>query len=294
MFYNVLTLVTVALVLSSCEKMTLVKSAESEESKNANVVLRVAQFEQTPFPDATRASNVTGLCSRLNFLVYSQDGTRIRQENQKAEDDGFGEARFMLSEGHYFVVVLAHSSAGSVTSANAKNIYFAKAADFTDTFLYADSLIVGDNIVDKNLELHRIVSMVRFVFDDPIPAKADYIHFDYNGGSRGFDATNGGRGLSSSSISQQTQWYNISHTENKFEIFTIPRSDSSTLDVTVTTNHGSKDDADIVSSREIKGIPIVRNKITTCYGSLFSPVYGVNIRITIDDHWDSEPINFSF
>ena len=291
MFYNVLTLVTVALVLSSCEKMTLVKSAESEESKNANVVLRVTQFEQTPFPDATRASNVSGLCSRLNFLVYSQDGTRIRQENQKAEDDGFGEARFMLSKGHYFVVVLAHSSAGNPTSTNSRKIGFTNSTGYTDTFLYADSLFVGDENIDKELNLHRIVSMVRFVFDDAIPAKADSIRFYYEGGSGTFDAKAGGLGVVQS---KQTQWYNISHTENKFEIFTIPRSDSSTLDVTVTTNHGSKDDADIVSSREIKGIPIVRNKITTCYGSLFSPVYGVNIRITIDDHWDSEPINFSF
>ena len=286
MLCNVFTLLVATALMSSCEKMTLSESAESGES---NVVLRVTQFEQTSFTD-TRAAKPSDVCSRLNFLVYDQDGTRIRQENQQAGDDAFGEARFMLSKGHYFVVALAHSSQGNPTSTNSKKIAFTNSTGYTDTFLFADSLIVGDKDIDSTLVLKRIVSMVRFVFNDAIPAQADSIRFYYEGGSGTFNAADGWGVVQS----KQTQWYALSHTEKKFEIYTIPRTTSSTLDVTVTTNSGNKGDANIVSSREIKGIPIERNKITTCYGSLFSPVYGVNFKITIDDDWEKDSIIYNF
>ena len=290
MLCNVFTLLVATALMSSCEKMTLSESAESGES---NVVLRVTQFEQTPFPIATRASSPSSVCTSLNFLVYQND-TRIRQENQSVGDANFGEATLKLSEGRYFVVILAHSSNSAPTANSAKRISFTDTKGYTDTFLYADSLIVGSVDVSRDVILKRIVSKIRFIFDDNIPANADFIQFQYKGGSRALDAMNDGWGLTSSTYSQQNHWYELSRTEKKFEIFTIPRADDSTLEVTVRAYQDDKNESNIVSSREIKGIPIERNKITTCYGSLFSPVYGVNFKITIDDDWEKDSIIYNF
>ncbi len=278
------------LLAASCEKMIVDNQGDGTDTdEEPNVIVRVSSFEQVPFAAKTRAT-VGEVCTRLNFIVYNSSGTRIRQVSQVLEDEGFGQASFYLSEGHYYLVALAHSSNGNPTSTNAEKIGFTNTTGFTDTFFYADSLIVVDKEVEKTLNLKRIVAKVRFVFDDAIPAKADRIRFYYTGGSGSLDALHNGWGVVNS---KQTQYYDIKHTEDQFEIYTIPHGSTDSLNVTVTTYQGNDDDSRIVSEREIQDIPILRNHITTCYGSLFSPVYQMKFTITVDDSWD-DAIDFNF
>lgn len=278
------------LLVASCEKMVLSgKDKGAATDEDANVILRVSSFGQVPFTAKTRA-DVGDVCTRLNFIVYNQAGERIRQEAQTVEDDGFGQASFYLAQGHYFLVVLAHSSGGNPTSTNARKIAFTNSTGYTDTFMYADSLIVSDQEVVRTLNLKRIVAKVRFVFDDAIPGKTERIRFYYTGGSGTLDAANDGWG---SVNSKQTQFYDVSRTEKNFEIYTIPHGNSDSLNVTVNTYQGADDDLHILSEREIQRIPVLRNHITTCYGSLFSPVYQMRFTITVDDEWN-DSIDFNF
>jgi len=278
------------LLAASCEKM-IVDSQDggADTDEEANVIVRVNSFEQVPLTAQTRAA-VGDICTHLNFIVYNSSGTRIRQLSQKLEDEDFGQASFYLSEGHYYLVALAHSSNGNPTSTNTEKIAFTNSTGYTDTFLYADSLVVADDVVEEALNMKRIVAKIRFVFDDAIPAKADRIRFYYTGGSGSLDALHNGWGVVNS---KQTQYYDIKGSEKQFEIYTIPHGDSDSLNVIVNTYQGSDDDSHIVSEREIENIPILRNHITTCYGSLFSPVYQMKFTITIDDTWDNT-IDFNF
>ena len=270
--------------VASCEKMNLGENPE----ERPNVTLKVSRYEQVPFP-STRAG--AELCTRINFLVYDKYGERIRQLNQEWGDEDFGEADFFLPSGHYFLVVLAHSSNGNPTSTNAQKIGFTNKTGFTDTFFYADSLVVGDADISKMLTLERIVSMVRFEFEDEIPAKADSIRFYYTGGSGTLDAVSGGWGVVNS---KQSQYYPVKHTEKHFDIYTIPHDDDDLLKVTATTYHYKGKDVSVVSERDIENIPVRRNKITLCKGYLFSPVYGGDFKIEILDTWDSDTIHFEF
>lgn len=274
------------LAATSCEKMTL---SESPDSEQPNVVLRVSRFEQIPFP-STRA--VDDICTRISFLVYDMYGDRIRQQNQQLGDEDFGETNFFLPSGHYFLVVVAHSSLGNPTSTNARRISFTNKTGYTDTFLYADSLVVNGEDIEKGLTLKRIVSMVRFQFDDEVPARSDSIRFYYTGGSGVFDAVGDGWGVVNS---KQSQFYGVTHQERHFDIYTIPHAgDNDKLMVTVTSYHSGANSVDIISEREIDNIPVRRNKITLCRGSLFSPVYVADFDITILDRWDNDTIDFEF
>lgn len=277
------------LCVASCEKMTVSKD-DSGNSGDANVHLSIGSFEQTPF-SATR-STVSDVCSRISFLIYDSSGTRIRKEDQLVDDDDFGYASFMLAKGSYFLVVTAHSGQGNPTSTNAQRIAFTNKTGFTDTFLYADSLTVGDTDVERSLVLKRIVAMVRFVPYDDVPAQADSIRFYYTGGSGTFNAVAGGWGVVNS---EQVQWYGLTHREKSFEIYTIPHEgDDDHLKVMVNTYRGEKSYLAIVSECEIEGIPVKRNHITTCRGYLFSPVFQQKFNITIDDMWDNDSIVFNF
>lgn len=281
----------VLLGTTSCEKMN-VKDAESE-GEGMSVTVRVASFEQVPFSLArTRGKAVSDVCTRLNFLIY-KDGERIRQEAQQQGDEGFGNALFRLPEGRYFLVVLAHSSNGNPTSTNAAKIAFTNSTGYTDTFLYADSLIVGNEDVDCALNMKRVVAMVRFLFEDPLPAKAGRIKFYYTGGSGTLNATDNGWG---NVDSKQIQWYDINGGEEKFEIYTIPHTaDKEYLTVTVSTFEKESDDTEtVVTEKVIEDVPVKRNHITTCRGYLFSPVYKMNFTIDVDDEWDNDSIFFQF
>ena len=271
---------------ASCEKMNV---EDAEEESKANVVLRIGSVEQVPFEMArTRGRDVNGVCSRLNFLVY-QDGERIRQISQTSEDEDFGEAQIQLPEGRFFLVVLAHSSSGNPTSTNANKIGFTNTTGFTDTFFYGDSLIVENEDVTRTLELKRITAMVRFIPYDEIPLQAGRIRFYYTGGSGTLDAGDDGWGVVNS---KQSQWFDLTHNEEKFEIYTIPHGNDDELTVTAQT-YKSQTDA-IATERKIEGIPVLRNHITICRGYLFSPVYQMDYEITIDDRWSADSLYFDF
>jgi len=280
MLGSIFACVMLAAAVSSCEKMVLSDEKEPDGA-NPNVVLRVSQFEQTPFAAPTRTV-IADMCSRLNFLVYDEDGERIEQEVQDVSDEEFGQVALTIPKGRYYLVVLAHSSNGNPTSTNPRRIAFTNTTGFTDTFFYADSLIVEDRDIERSLALKRIAALVRFVPADTLPKRSDHIRFYYEGGSGTFDATADGWGVVKS---KQSQLYTLTHDERVFGIYTIPRADSQYLKVTATTHEESGAE---LTRREIDSIPIVRNCITTCYGYLFSPVYKMKLNITIETDWGED------
>ena len=277
------------LLAASCEKM-VISGSERSDAEDANVVVQVMSFEQQPFSlTRTRGETETGP-TRLNFIVYDEDGMRIRQESQQLGDDEFGIARFKLQEGRYFLVALAHSGKGNPTSTDLHKIRFTNKTGYTDTFLYADTLVVGEEVIDDELQLKRIVSKVRFVFSDQLPEDADSIRFYYEGGSGAFDAVTGVGVVKS----QQQQWLPVNPNDTSYEIYTIPRADSDKLKVLVTTYKTSGGKVEILTEREVSDIPIQRNAITVCRGSLFNPTEQHQISIDIDTTWDNEVIEFPF
>ena len=240
------------LYATSCEKM-VISGTDGPDDADANVVVQVMSFEQQPFPMASTRGDV-------------------------------------LQEGRYYLVVLAHSGKGNPTSTNLHKIGFTNKTGYTDTFLYADSLLVGEEEVDCEIQLKRIVSKVQFAFSDALPERADSIRFYYEGGSGTFDATTG-LGVVKS---KQQQWFPVRHDTQRFEIYTIPRADSDKLKVLVTTYRTVGGQVELLTEREISDIPIRQNHITICRGSLFNATEQHQISIDIDTTWDDERIEFSF
>lgn len=277
------------LMVSSCEKM-VISGDDGTGDDDANVVVQVMSYELQPFGQTRTRGEGDEVCNRLNFIVYDETGERIKQEVQLLGDSDFGTARFRLQEGRYYLVALAHSSQGNPTSTDLHKIRFTNMTGYTDTFLYADTLVVGEEQVDRELQLKRIVSKVRFVFSDPLPARADSIRFYYEGGSGTFDAATG-LGVVKS---QQQQWFAVNHNEAVYEIYTIPRADSDKLKVLVSTYQTQGGEVELLAEREISDIPIRRNCITTCRGSLSNTTEQPQISIDIDTTWDDEGIEFTF
>ena len=264
-----------------CEKMNL-----SADDADANVTIRIASYEQMPFPAATRAA-VGDMCSRLNFVIFNTDGERVDQINQSLGEDGFGVGAFNLPAGTYQLAIVAHSAAGNPTvnkRSGSKNesIAFTNDKGFTDTFFFTQRVEIGDEPVDLPVNLRRVVAKVRFVNDDAIPERADRIRFYYTGGSGSIDALTGYGNVNS----QQYAWIEKSRTP--LEIYTIPWQESAYLNVTIQAYA----DDERLTSTDVTAIPIRRNCITTCHGPLFNGKVGkISFTLTLDDAWGT-PIDF--
>ncbi len=268
----------------SCEKMIVGDDGDDD----ANVVVSIRSIEQTPFKSFTRAS-LEDVCTRLNFIVFDKDGVKLDQKNQELGDENFGQGKFTLPLGTYRLVIVAHSSNGNPsvekrTDKKNESIAFKNVNGFTDTFFASQDITVGEEAMSLNINLNRIVALVRFINEDPIPVKADSIMFYYEGGSGSIDALNGSGNVQS----KQVTWVGKSHFGSPFEIYTIPREDSDHLDVTVGAYQGS----DNLSSTKIPNIPIQRNSITTCRGAIFNgKVSKVSFTMQVMSDWGT-PIDY--
>lgn len=288
---NVLTLVLMAAMVSSCEKMVPTDGAKSETLQNGNVIIHVSQFEQKPFESRSRGE-ASDYCTRLCFHIYDEGGTRVKYVNQKQEDAGFGSASFTLDEGRYVLVVVGHNaSANPSFSANEKVSISGK--NLGDTFWCCEELEVKSDGLEKSLELKRIVSLVRFIPTDENPATLDQMVIKYKG-SRG--TFNGLTGYGSTDVNQTVDM-EVSPDDTQFEFYMIPSALENTLSAEISTySHSATGSVIPLTQKTIDQIPVKRNCVTICRGNLFdgkSSERSVFITVSIDGEWD-EDINLTF
>lgn len=165
--------------LVSCEKPFITDENESGTTKG-NLRVSVFQIEKTPFASLSRAT-ASEVCTRLNFAMYNKEGARVKQVNQTSDMADFGHASFQLEEGTYQLVVVGHSANGNPTMTNPAKIQFTNSTGYTDTFLCYGEVTIGEDAVDLQVALDRIVALCRFVVTDDIPADVRKMQFYYGG-----------------------------------------------------------------------------------------------------------------
>ena len=176
---------------------------------------------------STRAT-VESCCTRLNFHVYNDDGERVDYVNQKIDDSGFGTASFQLEEGHYYLVVVAHSGSKNPSFYVNEKVSIS-GNDLGDTFWCCEELRVENEKISLNLELERIVSMLRFIPTVTPPADLDHIVFRYKGSKGTFNGLTG----YGSTTSTQTVNVSTSSDESQYEFYMIPRDEEDMIDISM-------------------------------------------------------------
>ena len=258
--FCVLTFMLAIGMLVSCEHLELSKKSAAE-SVSGNLHVSVFQIEQTPFGSVTRTA-ASEACTRLNFLVYDESGSRIKTVNQTSSDNSFGTASFQLEEGNYQLVVVGHSASGNPTSTDPHQIKFTNATGFTDTFLYSEEITIGQDQLDLQVSLKRIVALCRFVINDDYPSGVAKMQFYYTGGSGAFDAYTGFGCVKS----KQTVIFDVSDGQRQFDLYTFMHELSGDISLTVTALDASENE---LSQRKFD-VPMEQNHITWLSGDFFS------------------------
>ena len=282
---------TLLLFLSSCEK-ALLSVDESDEDPDGNLTVSVFQIEKTPFGSLTRgadgsnraATQVSEACSRLNFAIYTLDGTRVKQVNQVSTDANFGTATFQLEAGTYQLVVVGHSASGNPTMTDPTCIKFTNAQGYTDTYIHYEKVSVGEDKVDLQVALDRITALCRFVLtDESIPAEVKTLRFYYTGGSGAFDAATGFGSVNS----KQDVKFDVSADNKQFDLYTFLHDTEGVIHLTVTALDASGNE---LYKREFD-VPMQQNYITWVSGVFFNGSGSSSTTITgvtVNTDWAGE------
>lgn len=269
------------LTLMACEKVDLTENGEDVKFRG-NLTVRVFRMDYTPFADATR-TQVADVCSRLNFVLYDADGARVKQFNQVLGDADYGTASFQLEGGDYFLVVVGHNSSGNPTMSDPSKIQFTNATGYSDTFLYASKVQVGDEPVALDVSLDRIVALCRFVVTDDIPADVSKMQFYYTGGSGAFNAATGLGCVSS----KQTVTYDVTADQKQFDLYTFLHDTEGTIHLTVTALDAS---GNALNERQFD-VPLYQNQITWLSGAFFdaSDISSSSVSaVNVNAKWNGE------
>ncbi|MBO7044770.1 MAG: FimB/Mfa2 family fimbrial subunit [Prevotella sp.] len=291
MFWGACCALVALCVFVSCEKP--LSSDETTGSVKGNLIVRVFQIEKTPFASlfpsggrtATRGVEpVSQVCTRLNYAVYDQDGTRVKQVNQTSDMSNYGTASFQLEEGDYTLVVVGHSSGGNPTMTNLAKIQFTNGTGYSDTFLSSGAVSIGDEPVEMQVSLNRIVSLCRFVVTDDIPAGVAKMQFYYTGGSGAFNATTGLGSVNS----KQTVTYDVTDGQKQFDLYTFLHDVTGTITLKVT----ARDVNDNELYRREFAVPMEVNHITWLSGAFFSGSSASSATaitgLTVNTDWSGE------
>ena len=269
----------IALTLASCEKFDL--STESTPPKG-NLQVRVFQIEQTAFETFTRTA-VSDVCTRLNFAIYDEGGSRLKQINQQSSAADFGSAAFQLDEGNYQLVVVAHSSNGNPTMTDPAKIQFNNTQGYTDTFSCYGEVTIGEDPVELEVSLDRIVSLCRFVITDEFPAEVKKMRFYYTGGSGAFNALTGLGCVNS----KQDVKIDVTSGQKQFDLYTFLHDREGTIHLTVTALDASGNDL----YNRVFDVPMQQNYITWLSGAFFSGSGSASTTITgvtVNTDWAGE------
>ena len=276
-------------VLCGCEKA--INLEEIDNAATGNVTVNVYKIENEAFGVSSRGV-VSDVCTTLNFVMYDAGGVRVKQINQKSGDKGFGAVSFELEEGSYQLVVLAHSSDGNPTMTNLAKIQFTNATKYSDTFLYYANVEVGDEPQTLNITLNRIVSLCRFVVNDPIPEGVAKLQFYYTGGSGAFSAMTG-LGVVDS---KQTMTFDVvpGTTGTVYDLYTFLHHTDDQIDLVVTALGA---DGNKMYERSFE-VPMEQRKITRMTGNFFTDEasvesHGAQVEISINSEWEGE-VNIAY
>ena len=249
-------------------------------------MVSVFQLEQTPFSDISRTP-AADACTRLNFAVYDEEGSRVKQVNQTSAEADFGKASFQLAKGTYKVLVVGHSASGNPTMTDPAKVQFTNATGYTDTFYYYQEVTVGDATQNLSVTLHRIVSLCRFVITDDYPQNVSTLRFQYKGGSGAFNAATGFGSVNST----QTLEFSASAGKKQFDLYTFLHDTTGTIHLTVTAYDAN---TNILHEKEFD-IPMIQNQISWFSGPYFSDSNAQTLSSTIDvdTDWEGE-LRFTF
>jgi hypothetical protein len=227
----------------------------------------------------------------MTLAFYSADGSEVSKITQeKGSAENFGDFSLTLPVGSYTMVVIGRD----VLEGDVFSLTSATAAGYTservrETFCAKQSVaITSSAAVNLDVTLSRIVAQLTIQSTDGRPEGASKIRTTYSGGGKMFSPSTGlaieDTGFSVVNTPQTAVGAKIG-----IKNFVFLASNEQVMDITLEVLDA---DDNVLITKEVKDVPLVRNKKTTLSGALFTPT-AVAIGVRVEEDWlPEETITF--
>ncbi len=227
----------------------------------------------------------------MTLAFYSADGSEVSKITQeKGSAENFGDFSLTLPVGSYTMVVIGRD----VLEGDAFSLTSATVAGYTservrETFCAKQSVaITSSAAVNLDVTLNRIVAQLTIRSTDGCPEGASRIRTTYSAGGKMFSPSTG--------LAIEDTGFSVVNTPSgavgdKIGIknFAFLASNEQVMDITLEV---LDTDDNVLITKEVKDVPLVRNKKTTLSGALFTPT-DVMIGVSVEKDWlPEETITF--
>ena len=272
------------LLTASVSLLMLAAASCSNETENevmnetlAPVTVHASGFtvEQEDFP-GTRATPVADVSSvqvlTLAFFKVS-DGSEVYKHTQirtsLADGETFGEFSCYLPIGNYKMVVIANGGANGITLTSPTSATWGE-NNINYTFVNTQSVdIANNNPVNLNATLDRIVSAVAVQSTDARPAGVTHMRFTFSAGGKSFNPTSG-LATSNTGFVTTMAFTGAAGNTTKSAALLFLATNEQNIDVTFETLDAA--DGNVLFSKTITGVPLMRNRITWLTGAIYSGI----------------------
>ena len=227
----------------------------------------------------------------ITLAFYSADGSEVSKITQeKGSAENFGDFSLTLPLGSYTMVVIGRDVLeGDVFSLTSATVAGYTSERVRETFCAKQSVaITSSAAVNLDVTLNRIVAQLAIKSTDGRPEGASKIRTTYSGGGKMFSPSTG--------LAIEDTGFSVVNTPKSavgaaigVKNFAFLASNEQVMDITLEVLDA---DDNVLITKEVKDVPLARNKMTTLSGALFTPT-AVAIGVRVEEDWlPEETITF--
>ena len=227
----------------------------------------------------------------MTLAFYSADGSEVSKITQeKGSSEDFGDFSLTLPLGSYTMVVIGRDVLeGDVFSLTSATVAGYTSERVRETFCAKQSVaITSSAAVNLDVTLNRIVAQLTIRSTDGRPEGASKIRTTYSAGGKMFSPSTG--------LAIEDTGFSVVNTPSgavgdKIGIknFVFLASNEQVMDITLEVLDAADN---VLITKEVKDVPLARNKMTTLSGALFTPT-DVMIGVSVEKDWlPEETITF--
>jgi hypothetical protein len=229
----------------------------------------------------TRALTADGKDMTDVWVLDYVGGVLQQQVHQTSEDADFGTPTLSLGLGNHHIDFVASRGTGAILDTDAHTLTFTKVLDnfWKD---YAITITVGTASGSRSVALDRIVTKLKVVFSDAIPAGAATFNVTPSMWHYGFDYTTGNptAATASQNIVVNIPNASIGVAGESVSIYGFSGTTEWTTDIALNCKTS---DGDILGSATITSAPFVRNRVSEYTGPLF--VDNGSMTLSLNTDW---------
>ena len=261
-----------AVLLCGCQSVDL----QPEQSGEKEIAFKVCHNYETRAELKGDGNILTDL-----WIFDFMNGEMVQQIHQVSTDADFAEPTMTLAYGEHHIYFVASRGTEPVVNNEAKTISFSSVRDtfWKDYYINVESTTTSD----RSVMLDRVVTRLRVLFDDEVPATMATMGVQLSNWYQGINYTTGeptNATAKNYSVEVPSSFIGTSG-QLMASYYGFSGTMEWTANITITANSAT----DVIGTVTKENVPFKRNRITELHGNIFGSSGGMNIGV--NDTWDT-------